>query len=67
MNFKNEFEKAGKVMYHEDTISEWLLVYMIPQLDELHNFLVKTKQMLLETDWKPRPLPVVLKNYPDTV
>ena len=67
VNFKRDFEKAGQVMYTSDTVAEWLLVYLVPQLDELYDFLVKTKQILQESDWRPRPLPVVLKNYPDTI
>ena len=67
VNFKKNFEKASQGIYYEETIAEWLLVYLIPQLDELHSYLTRLKEVLNETDWKARPLPVVLKNYPDTI
>lgn len=64
IQFQNRFIDACQLMYHNDTAVEWLEVYFTPQLDRLYSTLLKIKQLSDQTnDWKPRPLPVTLKQY----
>lgn len=66
LSFKDNFLRACETMYWPDVANEWLLVYFIPQFDELYNMLVKVKELYTQNDWAPRPLPITLKQYPDT-
>ena len=65
--FRKTFIAASQSMYNNDTIVEWLTVYLIPHLDKVYDMIVKTKQGQKENDWKPRPLPVTLRPYPDNL
>ena len=65
--FKNRFIEAAQIVYRNDTIVEWLTVYLIPHLDPLYDLILKTKEIMKETSWKPRPLPVTLRQYPDFI
>ena len=63
--FKNDFIKACKEIYWEDTINEWLEVYFMPDFDKLYEFIVSIKKVMKENYWSPRPLPITFKNHPD--
>ncbi|CAF0942961.1 unnamed protein product [Brachionus calyciflorus] len=63
-NFKDNFIKACDTMYWPDVANEWLLVYFIPQFDDLYNILSRVKNLSSQNDWAPRPLPITLKQYP---
>lgn len=66
IQFQNKFVKACDNMYNNDTAVEWLEVYFTPQFDKLYSTLVTIKKLTAQTnDWKPRPLPVQLKQYPN--
>lgn len=66
IQFQNKFVKACDNMYNNDTTVEWLEVYFTPQFDKLYSTLVTIKKLTAQTnDWKPRPLPVQLKQYPN--
>ena len=63
--FKKRFIEASQTIYWNDTIVEWLAVYLIPHLDPLYLKIDKIKKQLSKNEWLPRPLPVTLKTYPD--
>lgn len=65
ITFKNRFLSACESIFWEDTANEWLLVYFVPYLDELYNIMVKVKNASSQNEWKPRPLPITLKQYPN--
>ena len=67
INFKNTFTIAAQSIYSNDTISEWLAVYLIPSLDPIYEILTKIKSQIDTNDWRPRPQPITLKTYPDYV
>ncbi len=63
LSFKENFISACETMYYPDTAIEWLTVYLVPDLDKVYYILSKIKDLYAENDWKPRPLPVTLKQY----
>lgn len=65
--FKKRFIESGKKYYWDDTIYEWLEVYFIQSLYELHDYIVNIKRILNENNWSPRPLPITIKNLPDKI
>ncbi len=67
INFKNTFTIAAQSIYSNDTISEWLAVYLIPSLDPIYEILTKIELKIETNDWRPRPLPVTLKTYPERI
>lgn len=62
--FRERFIRACDIMYRNETAVEWLEVYFTPQMDIIYSTISKIKNMSRENDWKPRPLPVKLKQYP---
>lgn len=67
INFKDKFIKACDSVYYPDTAVEWLTVYLVPDLDKVHYILSKIKSLWVVNDWKPRPLLVTLKQYPQSL
>jgi hypothetical protein len=65
--FRKDFIDACRTMYTPDTALEWLTVYFVPDFDELFNMLNRIKELSSQNSWLPRPLPVVLKQYPDII
>ncbi len=65
--FRKKFIQVSQSVYWNDTITEWLAVYLIPHLDPLYMKIKRIKKLFDQTVWKPRPLPVTLKNYPDFI
>jgi hexosaminidase len=64
---REKFISAAQEIYWNDTINEWLDVYLLPHLDKVYNLMSKIRQLMKENDWKPRPLPISQKQYPKTV
>ena len=62
--FKNNFIKAANTIYYDDTALEWLAVYFIPHLDKVFNMMEQIKALTPQDSWKPRPIPVTLRQYP---
>lgn len=67
LQFKTRFEQAGRTMYTNETVNEWLAVYLIPHLDPVYNMLKTIKSQISTSNWKPRPQQIVIKSYPDYV
>lgn len=67
IRFKKRFSQAALKIYYNDTIDEWLAVYVMPHLDPLYMKIERIKKLLKKSDWNPRPLPVTLKTYPDFI
>ncbi len=65
-SFRKRFIQACETIYYEDTIAEWLDVYFMPHFEKVHFKLSKLQEANQEKDWKPRPLPAKLKQYPDS-
>jgi len=65
INFKKTFEQACATMYYNDTAIEWLTVYFVEELDKVYYIMKKINDLQKTNEWKPRPLPVTLKPYPD--
>lgn len=64
VTYRNRFVSACDTMFNNDTAVEWLAVYFTPYLDKLHSTLTAIKNLSAQTnDWRPRPLPVTLKQY----
>ena len=66
-SFRNTFIRASLPIYQNDTIAEWLEVYFMPHFEKVYNKLSKLKEISSVSDWKPRPLPLDLKQYPDNI
>jgi hypothetical protein len=67
-NFRKNFISSSEPIYNNDTINEWLLVYLAPYLDKVYDLSSKLKEGIdRQKDWKPRPLPVSLRPYPDNI
>jgi DNA-binding transcriptional regulator/RsmH inhibitor MraZ len=64
INFKDAFTKACETMFFDETAKEWLEVYLIPHLDKVYKMISSIKSLSSQNTWNPRPLPVVLNNYP---
>lgn len=65
--FMDRFKESARTMYSEDTINEWLMVYLTPHLDPVFDMITSIKKSLATNDWKPRPQKVVLRNYPENI
>lgn len=65
--FKKRFIDACQTIYLEDTINEWLAVYFMPEFEKLYEYIVAIKKVWQENHWNPRPLPITLKQFPDSV
>ena len=65
--FRKHFIQASQKIYHNDTIAEWLDVYFMPHFEKIYFKLSKLEVANKEIDWKPRPLPVKLNDYPDFI
>ena len=63
--FRKKFIQASQPIYNDDTIVEWLDVYFMPHFQKLYFKLSSLEKAYKENDWKPRPLPLILKQYPD--
>ncbi len=63
MKFMDDFTKACDTMYWEDTAKEWLMVYFLPRFDPLYKMVKRMNEIREETHWKPRPMPITLKDY----
>lgn len=64
LQYQTNFVDACGLMYNNETAVEWLEVYFTPQFDRLYSTLLKIKELSDRTnDWRPRPLPVTLKQY----
>lgn len=66
-NFRKKFISVSEPIYYDDTINEWLIVYLTPYLDKVYDLINKLKEGFKQNDWKPRPLPVTLRTYPDII
>jgi len=64
---KNNFLNFGHKYYHEDTLNEWLLVYLVPYLDPIYEMILSIKNNESKDDWKPRALNITIKHYPDSI
>jgi hypothetical protein len=67
VRFKKNFIKACTNFYWEETIKEWLEVYFLPEFDSLYEYMKSIRIIMKENHWQPRPLPIITKNYPDSV
>ena len=64
---KNDFLNFGQKYYHNDTLNEWLLVYLVPHLDPIYEMILSIKNNESKNDWKPRALNITIKHYPNSV
>ena len=64
---KNDFLSFGQKYYDNDTLNEWLLVYLVPHLDPVYEMISSIKSNEPKNDWKPRALNVTIRPYPDSV
>ncbi len=67
VQFRSRFVNAARTMYTNETIDEWLAVYVEPHLDPVYEMIKSVKAQLATSDWKPRPQRIVAKKYPDYV
>lgn len=65
--FMSKFRQAGQTIYKNETIDEWLAVYLVPTLDPVYDMILKIKSQIDTKDWKPRPQIIRLKKYPDFI
>ncbi len=65
-SFRKRFIQASLPIYHNDTIAEWLDVYFVPHFEKIYFKLSKLSIAEKENDWKPRPLPIALNDYPES-
>jgi hypothetical protein len=65
--FMERFRLAARTMYSEHTINEWLLVYVSPHIDPVQDMIASIRRHLDTSDWRPRPLNVTLRSYPENV
>ena len=65
--FRKKFIQASQLVYHNTTTAEWLEIYFMPHFNRIYSKLTKLKIANKENDWKPRPLPIDLKDFPDNI
>lgn len=65
--FMNRFSLAARTLYTNDTVDEWLAVYVVPHLDPVYEMIKSIKAQINTSDWKPRPQRIIVKKYPDYV
>jgi hexosaminidase len=61
--FKFNFIEASKNVYFNETVNEWLTVYIMPHMESSHTLIKKIKKISNQNDWKPRPLQITLKEF----
>lgn len=61
---RDAFISSSERVYNNDTVYEWLSVYVEPHLDKILDLLKITIMQSKERDWPPRPLPIRPKDYP---
>ncbi len=64
IKLKNDFFIYGKNYYHNETLNEWTLVYLVPHLDPIYNMIMSIRNNSRVKSWKPRSLNITIKNYP---
>lgn len=67
IRIKDDFIQYGKELYWDETINEWLLVYLLPHIEPVYEIINTIKQNRPVNAWKPRPLNITLKDYPQFV
>ena len=67
VKFKNNFIRACKNIYWEDTTNEWLEVYFMPEFSALYEYIKAIESVMKTNYWNPRPLPIEFKKYPDSI
>lgn len=65
--FMKTFRQAGSTIYTNDTINEWLAVYVVPYMDPVYDIISGIKAQLETDSWAPRPQKIKMKNYPEFV
>jgi len=67
IQFRNKFISAGKTIYTNETINEWLAVYLDPHLETVYDLMSSTKAQIGTSDWMPRPQIISTRKYPDYI
>lgn len=63
LDFRKKFTFSCKSIYTDDTVIEWLSVYLEPYLEKIYNILSTIAQQKNSKSWRPRPLPIKLRHY----
>lgn len=64
---KIDFLNYGQKYYHNETLNEWLLVYLVPHLDPIYEMILSIKNSESKNDWAPRELNMTIRSYPNSV
>ena len=67
VNAKNNFINEAEKIYWDETVKEWLLVHVYPHMDAAYKMIKTIKDNKDTQAWKPRPLNITLKDYPNYV
>lgn len=67
IQFINHFKFAARTLYTNDTINEWLAVYVSTELDPIYDMILDIQKHIDTKDWKPRPQKIKLREYPENI